>query len=143
MMRSPIAAHLLLIIVVASASAFVAPTSSLLLLGRGGRRGGLVVGSSTENTRRTSVTALSNNAKYSEDLRTLSSTLLSLSDLSPEAKQTFLRNVYEELGKQQFLLGVHESVTKSLLAHPKEVLTMLWDGYGTLFDVSFCTYVFP
>jgi hypothetical protein len=69
-----------------------------------------------------------------ENIRTLS-TLMSLADLSTEAKQHLLRSVHEELGKQQFLLGVYQSSAKSFMKHPEELLTMLWEGYGALFQV--------
>ena len=60
---------------------------------------------------------------------------LSLMELSPESKELLLRKSHESAGALQFLLGTNDSMAASLMAHSSEVLTMLWDGYGALYNV--------
>jgi hypothetical protein len=69
-----------------------------------------------------------------ENVRSLSA-LMSLEDLSQEAKQDFMKSVHAHLGKEQLILGFHVSSARSFLTHREELLTMLWEGYGALFQL--------
>jgi len=70
-----------------------------------------------------------------ENVRSLFA-LVSLEDLSQEAKQDFLKSsVHAHLGKEQLIIGFHESSAISFLIHREEFLTMLWEGYGALFQL--------
>ena len=70
-----------------------------------------------------------------DELTTLSY-YLSMRQLSPPSKKEFLRKWYQHAGHLPFLLGTNDRYAAALTAHPKQVLNMLWDGYGTLYNVS-------
>jgi len=68
------------------------------------------------------------------DFKTLSY-YLSLMELAPNEKKRLQRVAAENAGHLQFLLGTNDSSAASLSTHPSEVLTMLWEGYGALYNV--------
>ena len=51
-------------------------------------------------------------------------------------RQNMLRKVHETAGRAVFLVGANESMSSSLIGHPQETLTMLWEGYGALYDYT-------
>jgi hypothetical protein len=59
-----------------------------------------------------------------ENVRSLVA-LMSLEDLSQEAKQDFMKSVHAHLGKEQLIIEFHESSARSFLTHREEFLTML------------------
>ena len=61
---------------------------------------------------------------------------LSLAQLSLPAKKDILRKFHENAGHLHFLFGINDSYAATLATHPKQVLKMLWDGYGMLYNVS-------
>lgn len=76
---------------------------------------------------------VSTNTAY-ESVRVLSH-LQSLKEQSEEWKAQFLDGLYSAAGKKVFLLGVHESVFKSVCSHREELLTLMYQGYSALYNV--------
>ncbi|CAB9522211.1 Sn1-specific diacylglycerol lipase beta [Seminavis robusta] len=83
----------------------------------------------------TASTGLISSNKELEDVRTLSQ-LQALKDQSDVMKEKFLNALYEEAGKKQFLLGVHESAFQSTSTHRDELLELMYQGYSALYNFA-------
>lgn len=51
-------------------------------------------------------------------------------------RYNMLRKVHETAGRAVFLVGANQSMSSSLIAHPQETLTMVWEAYGALHNYA-------
>jgi hypothetical protein len=80
---------------------------------------------------------MTSNPDYEEVRARIMTKLTSLADMSMEAKDKFLKALYAEAGKQEFLLGLNENLYASLTTEQDAGINMWTTGFSGLYDVSY------